>query len=47
MHEADEIYARILAQDPNHSDSLHLSGMAAYAKGDLERGLELDRKSVV
>lgn len=39
--DADVIYRQILAKDPKHSDSLHLSGMAAYGRGDIPRALDL------
>ncbi len=41
LAEANVIYQRILLADPKHSDSLHLSGMVAYAAGDLPKALEL------
>lgn len=44
--EADALYQQILASDPKHSDSLHLSGMVAYASGDLGRANDLIGKAV-
>ena len=33
LTEAEPIYRQILAQDPNHSDALHLLGVIAYQAG--------------
>lgn len=46
LAEAKAVYEQILAKDPNHSDSLHLSGMVAYASGDIPGALTLIGKAV-
>ncbi len=46
LDQATAIYQQILAVNPKHSDSLHLSGMAAYSSGDLDRGIALIEEAV-
>ena len=44
--EASQIYRDILAVDPNHADSLHLSGMVAHAAGDFPQAETLIGKAI-
>jgi Flp pilus assembly protein TadD len=46
MIEAEEIYRRVLARDPDHADALHLLGMVAYQTGRIPLALELIRKAI-
>jgi tetratricopeptide (TPR) repeat protein len=54
LAEAEGIYRRILAIDPDHFDSLHLLGVIAHQRGrhaeavaQIDRALERDRNSVI
>jgi len=44
--EAEQIYRQILAINPLHADCLHLLGMIAFGKGDLETAAELIRQAI-
>ena len=46
LNEAQLLYERILAIDPNHPDALNLSGLIALSRGDSSRALELVGKAV-
>jgi FkbM family methyltransferase len=46
MTEAGALYEQVLAVNPRHADSLHLSGMVAYAKGDFEKAVKLIEKAI-
>ncbi|HUA78374.1 MAG TPA: tetratricopeptide repeat protein [Acetobacteraceae bacterium] len=46
LAEAERAYVRILQQDPNKVDALHLLGMAALQTQRLERGLRLIEKVI-
>jgi tetratricopeptide (TPR) repeat protein len=46
VDEAERIYSQILAIDPNHSDSLHLLGMAAYHTGRPEDAIAMICKAI-
>ena len=43
---AEEIYAQVLAVDPNNASALHLSGLVAYKTGRLERAVALIRQAI-
>jgi predicted O-linked N-acetylglucosamine transferase (SPINDLY family) len=43
---AETLYQRILQQQPNHPDALHLSGLIAHARGDGERATNLIRRAI-
>lgn len=44
--EAEKIYHQILEQQPDHSEALHLLGMLAGQKGQLETAVELIRRAI-
>ncbi len=44
--DAQRLYEQILAQQPNHFDALHLSGVLACQSGELERALTLISRAV-
>jgi Flp pilus assembly protein TadD len=46
MVEAEELYQRVLMQDPDHADALHLLGMVAYQTGRVATALNLIRKAI-
>ncbi|OHC69807.1 MAG: hypothetical protein A3H93_12600 [Rhodocyclales bacterium RIFCSPLOWO2_02_FULL_63_24] len=46
LAESKQLYDEILALDPKHADSLHLSGMVAYAGGDLATAASLIEKAI-
>ncbi len=46
LADAERVYRQILQQNPNHSDALHLLGMAALQSGQLERGVRLLDKAI-
>jgi tetratricopeptide (TPR) repeat protein/ubiquinone/menaquinone biosynthesis C-methylase UbiE len=39
--EAERLYRQILAHDPRHADSLHLLGVLAYQRGQLQSAIDL------
>ena len=41
LNQAEALYKRILAQSPQHFDALHLSGVIAYQRRDLETAIRL------
>jgi len=43
---AENIYRKVLASDPNHSDALHLMGAIAGQRGRFEEGIELLQKAI-
>ncbi|MGE0083705.1 MAG: tetratricopeptide repeat protein [Desulfococcaceae bacterium] len=43
---AQEIYAKILTQNPNHANALHLSGLAAFQSGDHESAVQQIQKAI-
>ena len=46
FQQAEELYERILTQDPSHVDALHLLGLVAYQQGDNSRALQLISKAI-
>ncbi len=46
LAEASDIYAKILAAEPNHHPTLHMLGVAAHEGGDLARAHELIAKAI-
>lgn len=46
LAESKKLYDEILALDPKHADSLHLSGMVAYASGDLANAAALIERAI-
>ncbi|TWA90122.1 tetratricopeptide (TPR) repeat protein [Bradyrhizobium stylosanthis] len=46
LAQAETIYRRILASEPNHADSIHLLGVASFQAGDAARALELIIRAV-
>jgi tetratricopeptide (TPR) repeat protein len=46
LADAERIYRRILAIDPNHADSLHLLGTLAHQAGRHDFAVELIRKAI-
>ena len=46
LAESKKLYDEILALNPKHADSLHLSGMVAYASGDHASAVTLIEKAV-
>ena len=44
--DAEQLYRKILASNPNHFDALHLSGVLACQAGELEKALSLIGKAV-
>jgi len=46
LAEAEQLYKRILQQEPDHIDALHLLGMAALQAGQKERGARLLEKVI-
>ncbi len=45
--EAQALYQRVLDEDPNHPDALHLLGMLAHNAGDNDRAVALISKALV
>jgi Tfp pilus assembly protein PilF len=43
---AQDIYRKVLAQRPDHSDALHLLGLIATGVGKTEAGIELIRRAI-
>ena len=39
--QAEELYKRILTQDPSHVDALHLLGLVSYQQGDHSKAIQL------
>ena len=46
LHEAEVIYRRILAADPNHADALHLLGVIAHQRGQHESAVEHIQRAI-
>ena len=46
LAEAEQIYRQILSVDPQHADSLHLLGMAAFQSDDPDTAVELIRRAI-
>jgi len=46
LREAEELYRRILAEDPGNADGLHLLGMVAFQSGDCETAADLIRRAI-
>lgn len=46
LQQAEVIYRRILQVNPKHADALHLSGVIAYQKGELNTAVELIKKAI-
>jgi predicted O-linked N-acetylglucosamine transferase (SPINDLY family) len=46
LHEAEVIYRRILAADPNHADTLHLLGVIAHQMGQHESAVEYIERAI-
>ena len=46
LAEAEAIYRQILAQEPNHADTLHLLGVIAQQAGRSDLAVELIRKAI-
>ena len=46
LHKAEEIYKRILNNDQNHSDSLHLLGLIAHQIGKSDAAVNLINKAI-
>jgi tetratricopeptide (TPR) repeat protein/SAM-dependent methyltransferase len=44
--EAERLYRKILARDPDHFDATHLLGLARAAQGDIEGGIALIEKAL-
>ena len=46
LAEAERIYRRVLQQQPEHFDALHLLGVIAYQTNDLRAAEELIEKAI-
>ncbi|MEX2450770.1 MAG: tetratricopeptide repeat protein [Rhodospirillales bacterium] len=46
LEEAQPIYERLLARDPNHPDALNLRGLLAYEQGDHDQAIAFISKAV-
>lgn len=46
LAQAEEIYRRVLIQQPNNPDALHLLGVIAHQAGRLDAGIELIRQAI-
>lgn len=46
LPEAETAYRQILSLAPDHADALHLCGVIAYQKGDLDAAVELINKAI-
>jgi tetratricopeptide (TPR) repeat protein/SAM-dependent methyltransferase len=46
LAEAESLYRRVLAQNPNHPDALHLCGMAGLQQGKGEDALDLVSRAI-
>jgi len=46
LEDADRFYASVLEQDPRHPDALHLSGVRARQRGDLDASLRLITEAI-
>lgn len=46
LQQAEVIYRQILQVTPDHADALHLAGMIAYQKGELDTAIESINKAI-
>ena len=46
FQQAEQLYERILKQDPSHADTLHLLGLVAYQQGDNSKAIRLISKAI-
>ena len=46
LDEADGLYRQILGHAPNHADSIHLLGVIAGQRGQVDEGIELIRRAI-
>jgi predicted O-linked N-acetylglucosamine transferase (SPINDLY family) len=46
LREAEQLYRQILAQQPDHAEALHLSGVLAVQAGRLDAGVEFIRRAI-
>ncbi len=46
LKEADVIYSRVLAQNPDHANALHLSGVIAHQSGESRKAVDLIEQAV-
>jgi tetratricopeptide (TPR) repeat protein len=46
LAQAEEIYRRVLAQQPNHPDALHMLGVIAHQGGRLDAAVELIEQAI-
>jgi protein O-GlcNAc transferase len=46
LAQAEEIYRRVLAQQPNHADALHMLGVIAHQMGRLDAAIELIQQAI-
>jgi Tfp pilus assembly protein PilF len=44
--EAEQMYARVLEEQPACAEALHFLGLAAMQRGKLDKALELVRRSI-
>ena len=46
LGEAEAIYRQVLAVDPNQGDALHLLGLVAYRRGEIDLALQLVGRAI-
>lgn len=46
LHEAEALYRRILADDPRHAEAMHLLGVVAFQRGQLDTAIETISKAI-
>ena len=46
LAEAEEVYCKILAVEPDHPDALHFAGVLAHQQGRSDEGIELIERSL-
>jgi tetratricopeptide (TPR) repeat protein len=46
LAEAEAVYREVLRQQPDNADALHVSGVLAGQRGEIDRGIELLRRAV-
>lgn len=46
LEDADRLYQAILADDPDHGDALHLTGVVALQRGDFDRAITMIGRAI-
>ena len=46
LREAEELYRRVLKQEPRHADALHLLGVLSHQTGKIDMAADLIRRAI-